>query len=151
MYLYPIPIIMREIISILLVFVCPTVFSQSKDIEILKKLNKDWLDSYAKKDTITLNRIFADDFTLISHNGTKMTKNDIIHNLDKQKVIAVNTDSIDVRLLTGNVGVVIAYTTFVLNVDGKEMTGQNCYQDVYVKKKGKWVAALAHVTLLNFK
>ena len=141
----------EKIIGLLLAFICQTSFSQVKDIEILKKLNKDWLNSYTKKDTATLKRIFADDVILISHNGKKMTKDDIINNLEEQKVIAVNIDSMDVRLVTGHVGVVMVYTTFVLNVDGTAVTGQNCYQDVYVKKKGKWVAATAHVTLLNFK
>jgi hypothetical protein len=30
------------------------------------------------------------------------------------------------------------------------MTGRNCYQDIYVKRKGKWMAVMAHVTLLSF-
>jgi hypothetical protein len=80
-----------------------------------------------------------------------MTKKDIIGNLDKQETMSAKIDSVDVKLLTDNVGVVIAYTTFVLKSDGKEMTGQNCYQDIYVKRKGKWMAVTAHVTLLSFK
>jgi hypothetical protein len=31
------------------------------------------------------------------------------------------------------------------------MTGQNCYQDVYVKRKGNCLAVAAHVTLLSMK
>jgi ketosteroid isomerase-like protein len=61
-------------------------FSQNKDIDDLTKLNRDWLNSYPKKDTATLNRIFADDFVLISPKGVKMTRRDIISNLDKQEI-----------------------------------------------------------------
>ena len=126
-------------------------FSQNKDIEELTKLNQDWLNSYPKKDTSTLAKIFADDFVLISPKGVKMTKHDIIRNLDKQETASITIDSIDVRLLTNEVGLLTAYTTFVLKIDGKDMTGQNCYQDVYIKRKDKWFAVAAHVTLLNMK
>jgi uncharacterized protein (TIGR02246 family) len=141
----------ETMVIFVLTLICQTVFAQSSDIEIITNLNKDWLDSYINKDTATLNRIFAPDFVLISHTGNKMTKDAIIENLDEQETVSIHVDSIDVKLLTGNVGVVTAYTTFVLYVDGKEMTGQNCYQDIYVKRKGKWVAVTAHVTLLNLK
>jgi hypothetical protein len=36
-------------------------------------------------------------------------------------------------------------------VDGKDITGKNCYQDVYIKRKGRWVAIAAHVTLLGME
>lgn len=80
-----------------------------------------------------------------------MTKNDVIQNLHLQQTVSASIDSIDIHLLTRDVGLVTAYTTFALNVEGKKMTGQNCYQDVYVKRKNKWLAVAAHVTLLNFK
>jgi len=65
--------------------------------------------------------------------------------------VSINIDGIGVQLLTDNVGLITAYTTFVLETDDKEMTGQNCYQDVYTKRKNKWFAVAAHVTLLNMK
>ncbi len=138
-------------LSILLATFFQNAFSQNKDIEELTKLNQDWLNSYSKKDTATLARIFADDFVLVSPKGGKMTKRDIISNFDKQQTVSVTVDSIDVRILTNEVGLITAYTTFILKIDGKDMTGQNCYQDVYIKRKEKWVAVAAHVTLLNMK
>jgi hypothetical protein len=140
-----------QIISLFLILMYQNVFSQNKDIEILKTLNREWPDSYPTKDAATLNRIFADDFVLISHTGTKMTKKNIIDNLNNQETVSVSIDSLDVKLLTENVGVVTAYTTFVVKSDGKDMTGKNCYQDIYMKRNGKWVAVNAHVTLLSFK
>ena len=141
----------KLLLSILLTTILQNAFSQNKDIEELTRLNQDWLNSYHKKDTATLNKIFADDFVLISPKGAKMTKRNIIDNLDKQETVSINIDSIGFQLLTDNVGLITAYTTFVLKIDGKEMTGQNCYQDVYIKRKDKWFAVAAHVTLLNMK
>jgi uncharacterized protein (TIGR02246 family) len=140
-----------QIISLFLILISQNVLSQNKDIEILKTLNREWLDSYTTKDAATLNKIFADDFVLISHTGTKMAKKNIIDNLKNQETVSVSIDSLDVKLLTENVGVVTAYTTFVVKSDGKDMTGKNCYQDIYMKRNGKWVAVNAHVTLLSFK
>ena len=137
--------------SILLITIFQVGLSQKKDIEALTKLNQDWLNSYPKKDTATLAKIFADDFILISPKGVKMTKRDIIANLDKQETVSVGIDSLDIRLLTKKAGIITVYTTFVLKIDGKEITGKNCYQDVYVKRKGKWLAVAAHVTLLSVK
>jgi uncharacterized protein (TIGR02246 family) len=139
------------IIGMILTLFSQACFSQAKEIEILKNLNRDWINSYPTKDSATLNKIFADDFVLINHKGTRMTKRNIIGNLDKQKIMSAKIDSVDVKLVTDDVGVVTAYSTFVLISDGKEMTGKNCYQDIYVKRKGKWVAVTAHVTLLSFK
>lgn len=141
----------KLLLSILLATIFQNAFSQRKDIEELTKLNQDWLNSYPKKDTTTLAKIFADDFVLISPKGVKMTKRDILSNLSKQETVSIAIDSVDVRLLTNGVGLITAYTTFVLKIDGKDMTGQNCYQDVYIKRKGKWFAVAAHVTLLNMK
>jgi uncharacterized protein (TIGR02246 family) len=137
--------------SILLITIFKVAFSQNKDIEDLTKLNQDWLNSYPKKDSVTLAKIFADDFVLISPKGVKMTKRDILGSLEKQETVSVTIDSINVRLLTNEVALITAYTTFVLRIDGKDLTGQNCYQDAYVKRKGKWRAVAAHVTLLNMK
>jgi uncharacterized protein (TIGR02246 family) len=138
-------------LSILLTIILQNSFSQSKDIEKLTKLNQDWLNSSIKKDTATIAKIFADDFVLISPNGVKRTKHDAVRNILYQDIKSINIDSIDVRLLTNDVGLITCYLTFVLKIDGKEVTGKNCYQDVYVKRKGRWFAVSAHVTLLNSK
>lgn len=141
----------KFLVSILLAAIFQNAFSQNKNIEELTKLNRDWINSYVAKDTATLSKIFADDFVLISPTGSKMTKHDIISRLHQQETVSTNIDSVNVRLLSSDVGLITAYTTFVLKIDGKDMKGQTCYQDVYVKRKGKWVAVAAHVTLLSMK
>lgn len=121
------------------------------DADTIKKLNLDWVNSYVSKDKETLDRIFADDFVLINPKGIKTTKRDNLANLFRQETRSVNVDSVDVRLVSEDVGILTAYTTFVMYIDGKEMTGKNCYQDVYVKRHGRWYAVSAHVTLLSFE
>jgi hypothetical protein len=141
----------RSFLFILLATATQNSYSQNKDLEGLIKLNKDWINSYPQKDTATLNKIFAEDFVLISPKGIKMTKSDVINNIKTQEIISVNIDSSDVRLLTDDVGLITAYVTFVFKTGNKEMTGKNCYQDVYIKRKNRWLALAAHVTLPDVK
>lgn len=126
-------------------------FSQNKDIEELTRLNKAWIDSYPLKDAATLSGILADDFVLISPSGTKMTKANAVDNVANQEPITVNIDSVNVRLVTPDVGLVTAWLSFKTHPSDKEIAAKNCYQDVYVKRKGRWFAVAAHVTLLNTK
>ena len=93
--------------------------------------------------------ILAEDFILISPNGSKWTKQAMINNLEKQELISINIDSVNTRLLTENTAILTAYTSFVMKIDGKNVDAKNCYQDVYLKRKNRWQAVSAHVTLLN--
>src|SRR5579862_520930 len=123
--------------------------SQSGDIDELKKMNVDFINSLKTKDTATLARIFADDMILISPGGTKMTKKDMLANAAHQEISAVHIDSADIRLLTPDVGLVTAYLTFSISSGNEQVKGRNCYQDVYIKRKNRWYAVAAHVTLLK--
>jgi hypothetical protein len=65
------------------------------------------------------------------------------------EIISVGFDDVEVRMLQDDVAILSAWTHFSFKSNGKQMIGKNCYQDVYVKRNGKWVAVSAHVTLLN--
>jgi uncharacterized protein (TIGR02246 family) len=134
------------IASLLLVFIFQHGFSQNADIEQITKLNKDWGELTLKKDTAGFSKIIADDFLMITGNGSKRTKSQVVNNILHQDINAIHIDSMDVRLLTPEVGLVTCYQTFVFKADGKETTGRNCYQDVYIKRKGRWWTIAAHVT-----
>ena len=137
------------LLSFLSILLFQNVFSQNKDVDELKKLNQQWIYSLMTKDTTTLSNILADDFVLISPNGGRMTKTDNLNNLKTLEVISDNIDSVDVRLLSNDVGLVSAYTTFVLKNNDRNVAARNCYQDVYVKRDNRWFAVAAHVTLLS--
>ncbi|HEY5748799.1 MAG TPA: nuclear transport factor 2 family protein [Chryseolinea sp.] len=134
--------------GLVMIFQCQ-VYAQTKSVEILKRMNEDWIRSYPSKDSATLERIFAKDFMLISPNGIKMTRRDCIRNLRRQEILSVNIDSADVRMLDEKIGVVTAYMTFVFKEDNTLKTGRTCYQDIYMQRKKRWWAVAAHVSLLS--
>lgn len=121
-------------------------FSQNKDVTALMGLNQAWLDCYPTRDTTTLGRILADDFRLISPSGAKMSKMDVMKNVAKSDPVSIKIDSVDVRLLTTDVAIITAYASIATNPSGKANPARNCYQDVYMKREGKWMAVAAHVT-----
>lgn len=129
--------------------------THSADIETIKKLNEAWIHSYPGKDTATLARIFADDIILINPAGTKMGKRAMLANLASssggQQITSTHVDSVDVQLLSDDIGLVFAKASFVSIADGKPSTGQTGYLDVYQKRNGRWVAIAAHVTYLGSK
>ncbi|HZZ76352.1 MAG TPA: nuclear transport factor 2 family protein [Puia sp.] len=142
---------LKLILSLILPFCFSSLVAQTGDVETIKKLNQDWINSIAKRDASTLANILADDFVMISPNGTKLSKKDNLSMVASAQIEyhSIDVDSIDVRLITNDVAIVSCWLTFMFKSDGKDMSGKNCYQDIYLKRKGRWVAVSAHVTLLH--
>jgi ketosteroid isomerase-like protein len=123
---------------------------QNPDIETLKKINRDFLNSIVNRDTATLSKILADDFILINPGGIKRNKADNLSSaLTSNQKISVDIDSVEVRLLSEEVALVTAWTNNKISADNKETKFKICYQDVYMKRRNKWVAVAAHVSLLG--
>lgn len=124
--------------------------SSADDVKTLEKLNEAWIHSYPGKDTATMSRIFADDLIMITPNGSRMSKKEIISNVasPKQQIASARVDKVQVKLL-GNVGLVIAEAIFITKDNGKDVPGRTNYLDVYEKRRGRWVAIAAHVTYLG--
>lgn len=137
-------------LTALVIFCTIRSSGQNPDIETLKKLNRDFLNSIVKRDTATLSNILADDFILINPGGMKRNKADNLASaLASNQKISVNIDSVEVRLLSGDIGLVTAWTNNKMEADNKETKFRICYQDVYMKRRNKWVAVAAHVSLLG--
>ena len=142
---------MKPFLSVFLaVFCCVNCFAQNKDAETLKKLNADWIASYVTRDTAKMSAIFGNDLVLINPGGKKYHKKDILKGVMNpgQKFLSSHVDSVDVRLF-GTIGIINAKTSATVKAEGKATTSKVCYMDVYEKRKGRWYAVAAHVTLLN--
>jgi uncharacterized protein (TIGR02246 family) len=142
---------MKRILIILIGIFCYCSSSaQNKDVETLKKLNADWIASYVTKDTTTMGRIFADDLVLTNPSGRAMSKKEILNSLmaPGQQFLSTKVDTVDVRLF-GNIGIINAKITGIVKANDKTITVRTCYMDVYEKRKGRWYAVAAHVTLLD--
>lgn len=127
----------------------PYVFSQGKDIAVLRQMNLDLTNSAVTKDTAVQSRIFANDMLLTNPAGETYNKQQLLKRLIKsQGLISSKVDSLFIRVI-GNIGLVNAKVSFVFAADGKTQTGQTCYLDVYEKRKGRWYEIAAHVSVLG--
>ncbi len=137
-------------LTAILIFCTVRSSGQNPDIETLKKLNRAFLNSIFNRDTATLSNILADDFILINPGGMKRNKADnLASTLISNQKISVDIDSVEVRMLSGEVGLVTAWTNNVITTEKDKTTFKICYQDVYMKRRNKWVAVAAHVALLG--
>lgn len=142
---------MKKLLIILIgVFCYYSGLAQGNDVETLKKLNADWIGSFVTKDTVTMGRIFADDLVLTNPSGKAMGKKELLNalTLPGQEYISTNVDTVNVRLF-GNIGIINAKVTAILKADNGKATVKVCYMDVYEKRKGRWLAVAAHVTMLS--
>ena len=141
-----------RLIAVTLLLCCSlNAYSQQGDTAIIKELNSRWLNAIVNRDTAALSSVLADDFIMVNPAGNKQSKADNLANVlqPNARVTSVNIDKVAVRMLNENVGILSAWTTFVISADGKQTTGHNCYQDVYVKRANGWKAVSAQVTLLG--
>jgi uncharacterized protein (TIGR02246 family) len=138
-------------IASLLIFISYTSKGQSSDIEIIKKLNLNWLNAFPTRDSAVLGRVLADDFVLITPQGAKEGKKANLLNLMSPHIefISVIIDSESVRLLSPDIAVLNAWTSFLFKFEQKETRERNCYQDIYMKRNGNWQAIMAHVSSIN--
>lgn len=138
-------------ILLLTLLLSANCFAQSNNEAILKRLNEKFLNALVNSDTAALSSVLASDFMLVNPGGIKRNKADNLATLliPNQKVLSINIDSADIRMITGDVGIVSAWTTFVIEAGGKKTTGKNCYQDIYAKRNNEWKAVSAHVTMLS--
>jgi uncharacterized protein (TIGR02246 family) len=126
-------------------------FGQAGDMETIKKLNEDWFHSIQIKDSSILSNILADDFVMVNAGGATKNKHDNLMTVVSPgiEIISSRFDSVKVRLITPDVAILSAWASFSMKENGKTTNGKNCYQDIYMKRKNKWVAVSAHVTWLG--
>ncbi len=104
----------------------------------LKKLERDWFAAVAKRDTATLNRIFADDFTALNSDGTVITKKEMVEMLSSGKFQLDEIRSEEFKLrLYGTTAIVNGRSTYIRN--GKPL-GTSGHTEVWVKRAGVWKA-----------
>lgn len=135
----------------LILFCSYVSFGQKEELEAIKKVNKQWLDCFPNRDSATLRNILAGDFIMIDPNGSSQNKQNNLKMLmsPDMETLSVTIDSVNVRLLSPAIGVLYGWCHFTFKVNGNEMKGKTSYQDIYMKRKGKWVAVSAHVAHLE--
>jgi len=125
-----------------------SVAQQTDSLEVAR-LNKNWIASYAERDTTAMNRILAEDFRMISPKGKILSKSDLLKNIGNPENLTIATiDSSSIRIF-GPTALVVGYVSFSSKTKTESAKGRNVYSDLYIKRNGQWTAVSAQVTRIE--
>jgi ketosteroid isomerase-like protein len=117
--------------------------SAASDLEMLTRLNADYIASVQKGDVKRFDEILADDFLCSMADGSLIDRKRFLE-VTAQPVTIRNQQAHDVNIrVMGDMAIVHAATSFT-TADGRPSSGR--YTDVWARRGGKWLAVSAHVT-----
>ena len=115
--------------------------------EELKKLENDRAQAVLKGDTATLDRMTADDYTVINISGQLLTKAQVLEAIKSGdlKYDQLENNDLQVRVY-GDTAVLTGRTAQKGQFKGKDISGQTRFTRVYLKQHGKWQAVAFQAT-----
>ena len=115
-------------------------FNAPTDLATIKQIERELGDATVTVDIERLNQIYADDFAIIGSSGKILTKESILQQIEsgKYKLVSYELGPIDVQVL-GNVAVGHGAVTEKRIADGKDVSVELVYMDLFEKRAGKWV------------
>jgi ketosteroid isomerase-like protein len=115
--------------------------------QALMQMERDWTKAGLEKDTATLDKIMADDWTAIDYQGKTVTKAQSIADLKagSSTLTTVTLGEMKVRVF-GNTAVVTGSDTEKSTYKGKDSSGKYVWMDVFVNRGGKWQAVASEST-----
>jgi ketosteroid isomerase-like protein len=129
----------------------PAQVAASKEDQI-GKLEDDWAAAMVKADLSALDRILAADFVSTGPTGEVQTKEGLLADLKtgKLKFESMHVDELKVRTY-GDTAVALGMDTSKATYDGKDISGQFRWTDVFVKRNGRWQAVASHLSRVDQK
>lgn len=115
------------------------------DIDTLRQLNDDYIQSVQRSDVRRFDEILSDDFLCSLPDGSLLDRDHFLRFTAKPVTIAdLTAHDVNIRIL-GDVAIIHARTTFT-QADGRAGAGR--YTDIWARRNGQWLAVAAHVTRL---
>jgi ketosteroid isomerase-like protein len=115
----------------------------SADLDVLARLNADYVTAVQRGDVKRFDEILADDFVCSMADGSLVDRKRFLEITAQPVTIRdLKAHEVEIRLL-GDFAIVHAATSFIA-ADGRPSTGR--YTDVWARRGGRWLAVSAHVT-----
>jgi len=117
--------------------------------QTIRQLDSERIQAQIGADTVTLNRIYADDFIGVGPSGTVRTKLQVIADFTSGglKFQSITTDEVQVRVY-GNTAVETGRSTMIGQDKNKVVPRDNRFTRVWVKLHGRWQLVANHYSLL---
>ena len=122
--------------------------NQGEDQKTLAKLDTDYQKAVEQNDTKTMARILADDFILVSGDGTVSTKGDLLKDAESGSTrYEHQVDSDRTVRVWGDTAVVTAKLWLKGLEDGKQVDYYLWFSDTYVRKPSGWSYVFGQASL----
>src|SRR5215207_5196182 len=117
--------------------------------QTIRQLDSKRIQAQIHADTVTLNRIYADDFIGVGPSGSVRTKPQVISDFTSGglKFQSITTDDVQVRIY-GNTAVETGRSTMIGQDKSKVVPRDNRFTRVWVKLHGSWQLVANHYSLL---
>jgi ketosteroid isomerase-like protein len=113
------------------------------DLEVLTRLNRDYIRSVQDGDVGRFEEILAEDFHCSNPDGSLVDRGGFLAQTARPVTIAnLAAHDVEIRLF-GDVAIIHARTSYTM-ADGRPGAGR--YTDVWARQNGQWLAVSAHVT-----
>ena len=120
------------------------------DEQAVRRLLNELYAALGRNDAAALDRIYADDYTLVNESGVLTTKAPRLASIKsgELKYESVSFDELNVRLY-GNTAVATYHATNKVQFKGQDIGGQFRVTVTLVKIKGRWQVVAAQVTRIT--
>jgi ketosteroid isomerase-like protein len=122
------------------VFSPKAALNDPADVATLKQIEVEMGDAMIAGDVNKLNEIFADDWATVTKSGKIFTKETLLQDFKsgQDKLVSFELGPMDVQVL-GNVAVGHGSVTEKRFRDGKDVSNESVWMDLFEKRAGKWV------------
>jgi ketosteroid isomerase-like protein len=113
--------------------------------KLILQLEADWANALVNADQVVLDRIVASDWMFTDPAGHLFTKAQVVADLKSGTMdfVSFHNDDLQVRVY-GDTAIVYGLETEKSSYQGKDISGQYRFTDVFVKRDGRWWAVATH-------
>ena len=122
---------------------------EAKDIEQITKIEREWSESFVKRDASVPQRVEAEDFTIVDPDGKLLNKAEDIQSMTGDVVFtASKVDDVKIRIF-GDTAVAVGVSSVKGRDKKNDISGQYRWTDTFVKQNGEWRAVASQVTFVK--
>lgn len=121
--------------------------SVAREEEVVKKLEREWMQAYVNRDTAFLERHLADDYAGGYPDGAVLDKKSELASVKSGAVTLTEMKPLEMKVrLYGEVAVITGRSSIKAKVKGEDVSGEYRFTDVWVKRDDRWQAVASQVT-----
>lgn len=118
--------------------------------EDVEQLNRQWMESYVRRDTGFLERYLADDYVSTFPDGAVLDKPGEIAALASGAIALTEMTPSEMKVHDyGHTAVITGRSTIRAKVKGEQVSGEFRFTDVWVKRDNHWQAVASQVTRMT--